>query len=576
MTAKAKVRQKKDGRDTRRLKASIRGAVQGVGFRPFVYRLAKEIGLTGWVVNSPQGVSLELEGQLAALHEFASRLRKELPPNASIHSMDSAYLDPVGHEVFEIRISDSEGPRSAVVLPDIAICDDCRREILDPEDRRFGYPFTNCTNCGPRYSIILGLPYDRPNTSMRRFDMCEDCIAEYTDPLNRRFHAQPNACPVCGPSIAFTDATGRSIAKEEEALKAAAKDLLEGRVVAVKGLGGFHLMADARNDEAVRELRHRKHREEKPLAVMVADLKRAKRLCEVFELEETALTSPEAPIVILRQRPDGEEIAELVAPGNPNLGVMLAYTPLHTLLLNECGIPLVATSGNVSDEPICTDENEAFARLKGIADSFLVHDRPIVRPIDDSVVRVIAGQVTVVRRARGYAPLPVLAGADFPNAVAVGAHMKSAVAASGPGTGAVVGQHIGDLDTEAARRSFERSVRDITDLYGIDPEQVACDAHPDYFSTSFAESLGVPVREVQHHHAHILSCVAENEIEGPVFGIAWDGTGYGTDGTVWGGEFLLVDGDEFERAAHLRQFRLPGGERAVKEPRRSALGVLHE
>lgn len=575
MTAEARITRNNSGTASR-LRSHIRGAVQGVGFRPFVYRLAGELGLTGWIVNSSQGVTIELEGPLAKLHDLLSRLRDELPPNASIHSLDTAYLDPVGYTGFEIRESDARGPRSAVVLPDIAICADCRREIFDGADRRFGYPFTNCTNCGPRFSIIEALPYDRPNTSMKKFEMCGECTAEYIDPENRRFHAQPNACPKCGPKVTFADSAGRSLADSGEAINAAADALREGKIVAVKGLGGFHLMADAGNASVVRELRHRKHREEKPLAVMVADPRQANEICEISQIEMAALTSPEAPIVILRHRLDNGDISELVAPGNPNLGLMLAYTPLHLLLLKECGIPLVATSGNLSDEPICTDPQEAFVRLKGIADKFLVHNRPIVRPVDDSVVRVIAGQVTVLRRARGYAPLPVLLDTELPSAIALGAHLKSAVAASSGSTGAVVSQHIGDLDTDAAREAFTAAVKDITELYGIEPEESVCDLHPDYFSTSFAGSFGLPVQEFQHHHAHILSCIAENEIEGPVFGIAWDGTGYGTDGTVWGGEFLTVEGGEFERTAHLRQFRLPGGEKAVREPRRSALGLMYE
>jgi len=559
-----------------RFKAFIRGAVQGVGFRPFVYRLAKELSLTGWICNSPQGVTLEAEGRKKDVETFERRLRSELPPNAAIHSMESAILDAKGYSVFEIRLSDEEGPRAAVVLPDVAVCNDCAREISDPTDRRFRYPFTNCTNCGPRYSIIEALPYDRHNTSMKHFIMCGDCRTEYEDPLNRRFHAQPNACPACGPSLQLWDANGIAIAKHDEALKKSVDALCDGAIAAVKGLGGFHLMADAANDDAVRRLRHRKLREEKPLAVMVADLNSAKRLCRISKQEEAALSSTAAPIVLLAKKRAGEPVSDLVAPGNPNLGVMLAYTPLHRLLTMGCGFPLIATSGNLSDEPICIDENEAVDRLGGIADLMLVHDRQIVRPVDDSVVRIMAGRQTVIRRARGLAPLPVVSAYSFPSTIAVGAHMKGAVAASTPSVGAVMAQHIGDLDTAQSRTAFHASVTDLERLYAIKPERAACDLHPDYFSTRFAEASGVPVTKVQHHHAHILSCMAENEVEGRVFGVAWDGTGYGTDGTVWGGEFLRVDGPDFERVAHLRQFGLPGGDRAVKEPRRSALGVLYE
>jgi hydrogenase maturation protein HypF len=565
-----------DRAEVLRLKGFVRGAVQGVGFRPFVYRLAKELELTGWVSNSSQGVSLEVEGPLAALDKFQQRLRSELPPRSFIQSYESRILDPAGFAAFEIRLSDDRGEKSAVVLPDIAVCADCAREVLDPGDRRYLYPFTNCTNCGPRYSIIESLPYDRPNTSMKKFRMCPECEAEYGDPENRRFHAQPNACPKCGPKVALWDGEGKVLGEKGKALKAAARALLAGKIVAVKGLGGFHLMADARSDEAVRRLRHRKHREEKPLALMVRGVKSVKRICTVSKQELAALKSAEAPIVILKKRPGSEEISELVAPGNPNLGVMLPYTPLHSLILRRCRVPLVATSGNLSDEPICIDEHEALSRLRDIADLFLVHDRPIVRHVDDSIVRMMAGRETVLRRARGFAPLPVLADEGLPAMIAVGAHLKSSVAGSNRETGAVVSQHIGDLDTEPARNAFSEAVEDLEDLYGIEPSFIACDSHPDYFSTSFAVSRGLPVRPIQHHYAHVLSCMAENELKGAVTGVAWDGTGYGTDGTIWGGEFLAVGEDGFERFAHLRQFKLPGGDTAVREPRRSALGVLYE
>ncbi len=559
-----------------RLKSLVRGAVQGVGFRPFVYRLAKDLELTGWVNNSPQGVSIEVEGPREALDSFLLRLRTELPPRSYVQSLESRFLDPAGYEIFEIRLSEDGGAKSAVVLPDIAVCADCAREMLDPEDRRYLYPFTNCTNCGPRYSIIESLPYDRPNTSMKKFTMCSDCETEYRQPEDRRFHAQPNACPKCGPKIAAWDQDGKVLSEGTRALKAATRALLQGKIVAVKGLGGFHLMADARSDKAVRRLRHRKHREEKPLAVMARGVKTVKRICEVSKQELAVLKSAEAPIVILRKKAGSEEISPLVAPGNPNLGVMMPYTPLHILLLRKCRIPLVATSGNLSDEPICIDEYDALKRLGGIADLFLVHDRPIVRHVDDSIVRVMAGRETVLRRARGFAPLPVSSEEGLPSMIAVGGHLKSTVAASGEDVGAVVSQHIGDLDTEPARRAFTSAVSDLEQLYEIEPEYVACDAHPDYFSTSFAVSKGLPVRPVQHHYAHVLSCMAENELTGKVTGVAWDGTGYGTDGTVWGGEFLSVTDKGFERLAHFRQFRLPGGDKAVREPRRSALGVLYE
>lgn len=559
-----------------RLKLSIRGAVQGVGFRPFVYRLAKELNLAGWILNSPQGVSIEAEGRRPGLDTFLRRLRSELPPRAFIQSLESRMLDAVGFGSFEIRESSAEGAKSAVVLPDAAVCPDCAKEILDPENRRYRYPFTNCTNCGPRYSIIESLPYDRPNTSMKRFEMCAECLSEYGNPEDRRFHAQPNACPECGPSLALWNTEGAELAEGFKALKMAADALLDGGIVAVKGLGGFHLMADAGNGSAVRELRHRKHREEKPLAVMVRSVKAARKICEVSAAEAESLASPEAPIVILRKKHGSSVIGDGVAPGNPNLGVMLPYTPLHILLIRESGIPLVATSGNLSDEPICIDEKEALRRLNGIADLFLVHDRPIVRHVDDSIVRSMAGRMTVLRRARGFAPLPVISDASLPPMIAVGAHMKTSIAASSPETGAVISQHIGDLDTLPAREAFTGTIGSIKALYEIEPAGIACDSHPDYYSTAFARETGLPVFGVQHHYAHILSCMAENELTGDVLGVAWDGTGYGTDGTVWGGEFLAVNDEGFERISHLRQFRLPGGDIAAREPRRSGLGLLFE
>ena len=557
------------------MRITVRGAVQGVGFRPFVYRLAMDLGCAGWVRNSAQGVFIEVEAPKERLDTFLLRLEREKPPLASIHSMEATFLDPVGYTAFEIRES-SGGEKTAIILPDIATCPDCLREVLDPKDRRYRYPFTNCTNCGPRFSIIEALPYDRPNTTMKRFKMCAACRREYENPLDRRFHAQPNACPRCGPRLELWDPGGRVLASHHDALLEAVEALRRGATVAVKGLGGFHLMVDARNEEAVRRLRRVKAREEKPFALMYPSLEMVKIDCAVSDLEERLLLSPESPIVLLDKKLQGLlDLAEDVAPGNPRLGVMLPYTPLHHLVLAELGFPMVATSGNLSDEPICTDEHEALQRLKGLADFFLVHNRPIARHVDDSIARVIAGREQVLRRARGYAPLPIPLPQKTPPLLAVGAHLKNTVAIS-VGDQAFVSQHIGDLETLPALDAFREVIVCFERVYDVRPEAVVCDAHPEYQSTRYARDSGLPVIPVQHHYAHVLGCMAENELEGPVLGVSWDGTGYGTDGTVWGGEFLRVTDTSMSRVGHLRTFPLPGGDKAIKEPRRAALGLLYE
>lgn len=574
--------------DLRRLRLVIRGAVQGVGFRPFVYRLATDLGLSGWVLNSAQGVFIEVEGQPELLHTFRARLEAEPPEHAVIQNLEAVELDPAGLTGFEIRHSEDAGARLVTILPDLATCDACLRELFDPADRRFRYPFINCTHCGPRYSIVLTLPYDRPNTTMRRFALCPDCRREYEDPLDRRFHAQPVACPACGPQLAYADAQGHAVAEADEALRAAEEDIRQGRIVALKGLGGFQLLCDARNEDAVRELRARKRREEKPLAVMLPSLDAAREICTVSSAEERLLRSAQSPIVLLTRRPDRDaSLAPSVVPcaragaaghayPNPYLGVMLPYTPLHHLLMHDLGFAIVATSGNLSDEPICTDDEEALARLGGIADAFLTHNRPIARHVDDSVVRVLMGREQVLRRARGYAPMPIPAGLPDGATLAVGAHLKNTVAITSGGQ-VILSQHIGDLDNEEACTAFRRVVADLQKLYELPPSRtVAHDLHPDYRSTRAALEMPGPHLAVQHHHAHVLACMADNDVKGRVLGVSWDGTGYGPDGAIWGGEFLRVDGDRFERVARLRTFRLPGSEAAIKEPRRTALGVLYE
>lgn len=554
----------------------IRGRVQGVGFRPVAFRLANELGLRGWVRNAAAGAEVALSGRAEDIAKFRVELPGRLPTAADIHSVEELAAPPDFPSGFEIRISAAAGgAHVAGILPDLATCPDCLREILDPKDRRCRYPFTNCTHCGPRYSIIEALPYDRANTTMRGFAMCPACEAEYRDPGNRRFHAQPNACPVCGPSLTWTSADGRVLAMRDEALMAAAEALCGGRIVAVKGIGGFHLMGDARNGAAVRRLRERKRRDEKPFAALFPSLEAIAAVCEMSEAEQKELESQAAPIVLLRKRGGTPGLAEEVAPGLPWIGAMLPYTPLHHLMMRELGFAVVATSGNLTDEPICVDNDEARSRLGGIADFFLTHDRPIARPMDDSVLAVCEGEPLMMRRGRGLSPYSLPLSGTPDGLVAAGAQMKSTVAVTAGGN-AVLSPHIGDLDHEGAARLWERTVKDLTGLHGLKPVAAVVDLHPDYASTRGAAEWGVPVEGVQHHHAHVAACMAENGLEGPVLGIAWDGTGLGPDGTVWGGEFLVCTRAEFRRAAWLRPFPLVGGDAAAREPRRAALGVLRE
>jgi hydrogenase maturation protein HypF len=565
---------------TERLRVSIRGAVQGVGFRPFVYRLAEALSLPGWVINSAAGVVVEVEGPPETLRRFLVRLDRERPPRAVVQGLEPCWLDPVGFERFEIRHSE-DGDKRTLILPDIAPCDDCLRELRDPADRRFRYPFTNCTNCGPRFTIIEGLPYDRPRTTMKRFRMCAACQGEYDDPRDRRFHAQPNACPACGPRLQLWAGDGRRLDEGDDALRFAARAISQGLIVAVKGVGGFHLVVDARHEAAVGRLREAKGREEKPFAVMVPDIDSARHECEVGPLEARLLGSPEAPIVLMDRRAGGT-VAAGAAPRNPTLGLMLPSTPLHHLLLAELSHPVIATSGNRADEPICTDEHEALTRLAGLADLYLVHDRPIARHVDDSIVRVVLGRELIMRRARGYAPLPITLrspggddtpGDAVPSVLGVGAHLKNTVALS-VGRNLFVSQHIGDLETPQASRAFECVIADFERMYEISPARVACDLHPDYLSTVFARAAGPPLVAVQHHVAHVLSCMAENEQGLPLLGVAWDGTGYGADGRIWGGEWFEVAEGRVRRVASLSPFGLPGGDAAVRDPRRAAAALL--
>jgi len=568
----------KDTKEHHRLRLLIQGHVQGVGFRPFVYRLATELGLTGYVLNSPQGVVVEVEGPSPALQSFQTRLHQDRPPHVVYASIEMVHLPPVGYGSFTIRSSEETGPKQAWILPDLATCSACLQEIFDPRNRRYLYPFTNCTHCGPRFTILESLPYDRPNTTMRHFTMCRACREEYEDPSNRRFHTQPNACWECGPQVALWDPQGRTLAQRQEAMARAVALLRDGAILAVKGLGGFHLMVRADAADSIRQLRTRKRRDQKPFALMYPNLEVIETVCEVSPTERQVLQSPAAPIVLLQRRStplDSRFVpADEVAPGLTTLGIMLPYTPLHHILLRELGLPVVATSGNLSDEPICTDEHEALQRLAGIADFFLVHNRPIARHADDSIVQVVEEREIVLRRARGYVPSPILIAQDLSPTLAVGGHLKNTVALA-RGRRVFLSQHIGDLDTPQARATHRRVIQDLEQLLDIRPTTTVCDLHPDYASTRMAEQLDRPLLRVQHHLAHVLACRAENEIQGPCLGVAWDGTGYGPDGTVWGGEFFLVTEKAGQRVAHFRHFPLPGGEAAVREPRRSALGLLY-
>jgi hydrogenase maturation protein HypF len=542
-----------------RLRITLRGAVQGVGFRPFVYRLATEMSLTGWVLNSSSGLVVEVEGTPEELRTFEQRIENERPKASVITTHESSWLPAQGSTKFEIHHSEADSAKSVNVLPDLATCDDCRKELFDPANRRFQYPFTNCTNCGPRYTIVLDIPYDRPNTTMREFVLCPACRDEYENPMNRRFHAQPNACPICGPKLDGTIAD-------------TAAALLRGEIVALKGIGGFQLLVDARQPAAVARLRQRKHREEKPFALMMPSLEMAHEYCEITPAEQELLESQAAPIVLLKPK-NGTDIGWNVAHCSPYLGVMLPYSPLHHLLMQQYPFPLIATSGNRSDEPIAIANDEATTRLKDIADYFLMHNRPIVRACDDSVVRLTRGRAGILRRARGYAPLGIRVGRELPPVLAVGGHLKNTVAIA-VGNDVFLSQHIGDLETLEARQAFERAIDDLCRLYTFKPQAVVCDRHPDYASTQWAERSGLPIVRVQHHQAHVAACAAENKVEVPYLGISWDGTGYGLDGAIWGGEFFRVEGDQYKRMAHLRPFALPGGDVAVREGWRSAASLV--
>jgi hydrogenase maturation protein HypF len=560
----------------------VRGVVQGVGFRPFVYRLALEENLAGFIGNDTGGVTIEVEGPAERVEAFRRRLEVEAPPLARIDSVAVREIPATGQAGFHIIASEASGQVSTGIPADAATCADCLRELLDPNDRRYRYPFLNCTNCGPRYTITRRIPYDRPQTSMARFTMCAACQAEYDDPTNRRFHAQPNACPVCGPRVWLVACDGMEIPSDDP-VTAAIGRLIAGEIMAIKGIGGFHLAVDATNEFAVMRLRDRKHRYGKPLAVMARDLEAARQLCVITPQEEELLFTVARPIVLALKRTSCG-IAPSVAPEIPWLGVFLPYAPLQHLLFADPRVrALVMTSANLSEEPIAIDNDEALARLGHIADAFLMHDREILQRCDDSVMAFVDGAPQLIRRARGFVPLGVPLPFDAPPLLAVGGHLKN-VFALARGRIAYQSQHLGDLENLTGLDFFREALQHLMHTFEIEPEAVVHDLHPGYLSTSWAKEWAaerkLPLIAVQHHHAHIAACMAEHSIEGPAIGLSLDGTGYGTDGRIWGGEVLIcrLDGPNpghFERYAHLDYVPMPGGEAAIREPWRMALGALH-
>ena len=551
----------------------VSGTVQGVGFRPFVWRLAGRYGLSGFIRNTSSGVHIEVEGAVASIDLFEEAISHDAPPLARITSVECAGIAPLGGEQrFEIAGSAVGDAVETSISPDIATCSSCLGDLDDTSGRRFRYPFTNCTDCGPRYTIVEGIPYDRPSTTMKGFRLCPECNREYHDPSDRRFHAQPNACPVCGPRLEICDQEGTRL-DEPDPLAAAVRLLSEGAIVAVKGIGGFHLAVDAMDDDAVRRLRQRKGREEKPFAFMARDLDTVRRFCLVDHEEEAALTSPSAPIVLLRKG-DGLSVAPSVAPGNARLGVMLPYSPLHHLLLRDGPEVLVMTSANLSDEPLAAENAEALERLSGLADAFLMHDRPIAQRCDDSVLFRIAGGMRMVRRSRGYVPSPISLAEGGPTVLGTGGELKNALCLA-KGADAIMSQHVGDMKNYESYRHFDAVAAHLLRIFRTEPELLVHDLHPSYLTTQWAHTQSIPLLGVQHHHAHLASVLGEHRHSGPAVGIMLDGSGYGTDGTVWGGEVLVGDAAGAHRFASLEPMPLPGGDAAVRNVWRSAFGFLH-
>jgi len=559
-----------------RFRIEARGIVQGVGFRPFVYNLANRLHLAGNVLNNKLGVTIEIEGTKEGCEKFLKTLKTDAPPLSRISDIKTESLKPVGDAVFKIMHSRDEGADIALIPPDNDVCANCICELLDKNDRRYRYPFINCTDCGPRYSIIGGTPYDRPKTSMKNFNMCEKCQSEYDDPSNRRFHAQPNACPVCGPKVKLLDCDGKMIGAADPVADTAAY-IKQGLIVAIKGIGGYQIACDAKNEEAVKNLRDRKLRKEKPFAVMSRDVEAIRQYADVNKQEKKLLNSREKPILLLKKRAGGVLLADSVAPGLNEYGVFLPYTPIHHLLFSGEDAPavLVMTSGNVTDEPIVFEDSELLDRLGGIADYFLVNNRSIVWRCDDSVIRTHKGKAALLRRSRGWVPAPVFIEKKAPPILALGGDLKS-VFSLASGNTVFPGPHIGDLERAEAFDSFKKSIRHFKKIFGIEPERVVVDKHPRYFSSNYGRSLGLPVTEVQHHHAHIASVMLENRLKGDVIGLSLDGTGYGDDGTIWGGEVLLCGYGEYQRKFHFPALKLPGGDKAVQEPWRIASALLHK
>ncbi|MGB5350285.1 MAG: carbamoyltransferase HypF [Polyangiales bacterium] len=553
----------------------VRGTVQGVGFRPWVYRLARRMGVVGRVRNDPRGVTIEAFASEADLRRFKEELRRDILPTARIAELRETTIPDEDLDAFVIESSEAGGQKALSIPPDLATCEDCTKEVFDRHDRRFGYAFTNCTSCGPRFTIATGIPYDRAATTMSAFVMCEACRAEYDDVEDRRFHAQPNACPACGPALRLDRLDGRATT-QINVLAEAAELLSRGRVVAVKGLGGFHLACDATDGAAVRRLRERKHRDEKPFAVMVESLEAARALAEISSEEEMLLTAAERPVVLLRRRHDAGLAVE-VSPDTSLIGLFLPYTPLHHLLVAAVQRPVVMTSANVSDEPICSRNDQARRRLEGIADAIVLHDREVAMRCDDSVSRVIAGVPTIMRRSRGFVPRPFYLSRPVARPVlACGAHLKNTFCIA-MGDTAYFGPHIGDLETVAALDFFEEAIERMQTILSVRPEIVAHDLHPGYLSTRYASSRAeVTLVGVQHHHAHVVSLMAEHGMQGPVLGVAYDGTGFGEDGTSWGGEFLLCSAERYERLATFRPIRLAGGDLAMREVWRIGYALLHD
>lgn len=557
-----------------RKKINIQGIVQGVGFRPFIFNLADSHQLSGFVSNNPQGVIIEIEGDSYKINQFVNDIKLKAPPIAVITDINSQQIAPTGVTGFSITKSTHNEKISTLISPDVAVCDDCLHELFDPNDRRYHYPFINCTNCGPRYTIINNIPYDRPYTSMKNFKMCSDCQAEYDDPTNRRFHAQPNACPKCGPQVKLFDSK-QKLQNVDDVITTTREKLKDGKITAIKGLGGFHLAVDATNNDMVQRLRKLKGRDEKPFAIMVRNLAIARQLCQISKDEEKSLKSIVAPILLLKKMPDCQ-IAEFVAPGNEYLGMMLPYTPLHHVLFEKLDIPLVMTSANYSEEPICIDNDEAFERLKSIVDYFLIHNRDIYLRSDDSVAIHLANKLRYLRRSRGIVPQPIFVKSAGSPVLAVGGELKNTICLLKDDK-AIVSQHIGDLENIEAYNFFKMTIEHLQRIFDVKPELIIHDMHPQYFSTQWAkERPDIQTIAVQHHHAHLAACMAENQLTEPVIGIIMDGTGYGTDGTIWGGEILIGDYTNFDRFAHFEPMPLPGGDAAIKSPWRTAVSYLHK